>query len=247
MIFTGENACHYVDFKKVELKNNDALILTKGQVHSFGKKENYQGYLILFNDEFLIKHLSHSATQQLDLVRPFHLRSPKYSIDIILMNMVAEMSDLWERQDQAYFEDLFAIELVKVLFHFQTQESNRNNGLNKNGNYPRNRQLFFEFNAKIQASIPLSRNAQFYADEMAITYKVLNSVTKEITGLTAKEYIDQLVILEAKRLIVTNNASILETAIASGFDDATNFNKYFKKQTGYTPGQFKSKFHLGQD
>ena len=71
------------------------------------------------------------------------------------------------------------------------------------------------------------------------TYKHLNIVCKEVINKTAKQYIDEFVILEAKRNLVNSTIKSTELAYLMGFEESTNFVKYFKKHTGFTPNHFK--------
>ncbi len=58
----------------------------------------------------------------------------------------------------------------------------------------------------------MHRNADYYAEQLNITYKHLNVVCKAIVKSTAKQYIDDFVILEAKRNLI--NSSIKSTELA---------------------------------
>ena len=49
--------------------------------------------------------------------------------------------------------------------------------------------------------------------------------------------------LEAKRLLCHTNISIKEIGYAIGFDEPTNFIKYFRKHTGKTPIDFRGSYH----
>ena len=77
---------------------------------------------------------------------------------------------------------------------------------------------------------------------LSVSTKHLNGIVKEFTLNTAKHFIDNFVILEAKRAIVSSNYSLKEIGYIVGFDEVTNFTKFFKKHTGITPKQFKNDF-----
>ena len=57
---------------------------------------------------------------------------------------------------------------------------------------------------------------------------------------TAKQIIDEYLVLEAKSLLKQSTNSVAEIGYALGFEDNSNFVKYFKKQTNFTPKQYKS-------
>ena len=57
-----------------------------------------------------------------------------------------------------------------------------------------------------------------------------------------KEYIHEQLIMEIKRFLMNTDLSIKEIAYKTGFDEPTNFVKYFKKNTSSTPSAFRKDF-----
>ena len=68
-----------------------------------------------------------------------------------------------------------------------------------------------------------------YAVLMSVSEKKLNRTTSLTLGKTPKQLIDERIILEAKRLLAYTNNSIKEVGFDLGFDEPTNFIKYFRK------------------
>jgi len=64
-----------------------------------------------------------------------------------------------------------------------------------------------------------------------ITEQKLNELTKKNTGETTQQLINDLIILEAKRLFNYENLNVKQVAYQLGFDDAHYFSRFFKKQT----------------
>ena len=59
-------------------------------------------------------------------------------------------------------------------------------------------------------------------------------------GLSPIEWIEQYVIMQAKRLIETRATQTLqETAYLLGFSEPTSFYRYFKRVTGMTAKQYR--------
>jgi len=50
--------------------------------------------------------------------------------------------------------------------------------------------------------------------------------------------------LEAKRLLAHTNESVKEIGYNLGFDEPTNFIKYFRKHSNSTPIEFREQFAL---
>lgn len=62
-------------------------------------------------------------------------------------------------------------------------------------------------------------------------------------GITIFEYLNQIKVEFACKLLMDKNISILDVAIDSGFNNLSYFNKQFKKATSLTPNQYKSRFN----
>ena len=66
-----------------------------------------------------------------------------------------------------------------------------------------------------------------------------STVFKEHTQTSFKEYLNYIRIEESKRLLSNTDYSIIDIAIAVGFEDQSYFSKVFKKYTGMTPKQYR--------
>lgn len=66
-----------------------------------------------------------------------------------------------------------------------------------------------------------------------------STLFKQLTGSSFKEYLNMVRIEESKRLLSNTEYSIINIAIAVGFEDQSYFSKVFKKHTGLTPKQFR--------
>lgn len=66
-----------------------------------------------------------------------------------------------------------------------------------------------------------------------------STVFKQSTGSSFKEYLNMVRIEESKLLLANTNYSIIDIAVAVGFEDQSYFSKVFKKFTGLTPKQYR--------
>lgn len=80
----------------------------------------------------------------------------------------------------------------------------------------------------------------FYADKLQITPKHLSRTVKTVTGISASEWIDRLVILEAKVLLKSSSLNIQQIADSLNFPSQSFFGKYFKKNVGVSPKEFRN-------
>jgi AraC family transcriptional regulator, transcriptional activator of pobA len=79
----------------------------------------------------------------------------------------------------------------------------------------------------------------FYAEKLAMTPDRLNDHVKRATGVTAGHLIRQRVLTEAKRQLVFTSQAIHEIAYDLAFSDPSHFARFFRKQTGTTPHDFR--------
>jgi AraC family transcriptional activator of pobA len=79
----------------------------------------------------------------------------------------------------------------------------------------------------------------FYADKLAMTPDRLNDHVKRATGVTAGHLIRQRVLTEAKRQLIFTAQPIHEIAYDLAFSDPSHFARFFRKQTGTTPQDFR--------
>lgn len=66
-----------------------------------------------------------------------------------------------------------------------------------------------------------------------------SSIFKQSSRSTFKEYLNMVRVEESKRLLANTDYSIINIAIATGFEDQSYFSKVFKKYTGLTPKQYR--------
>jgi AraC family transcriptional regulator, transcriptional activator of pobA len=79
-----------------------------------------------------------------------------------------------------------------------------------------------------------------YAQLLNISANHLSQTIKETTGNTAKSFITKRRLEEAKYLLLYTTDTVAEIAFHLNFSEPTHFTKFFKKETGKTPQDFKS-------
>ncbi|HHT94229.1 MAG TPA: AraC family transcriptional regulator [Clostridiaceae bacterium] len=77
------------------------------------------------------------------------------------------------------------------------------------------------------------------ASVVHLSSSYFSTLFKECTGSTFKEYLNMIRVEESKRLLSNTDYSIIDIAIATGFESQSYFTKIFKRYTGYTPKQFR--------
>lgn len=102
----------------------------------------------------------------------------------------------------------------------------------------RQEELFDSFISMLRQDCSAEHNLRFYANKLFVTPQYLSKVVKDVSGKTASQWIAEFVLLEAKALLIHTNLTIQEIAFNIGFADQSSFGKFFKKNTGVSPGKF---------
>jgi AraC-like DNA-binding protein len=76
------------------------------------------------------------------------------------------------------------------------------------------------------------------AAELNLDRRYLSRCFKEKTGQSIQEYLIRVRLEESHRLLL-QGYSVKEAAVLSGYEDAANYSKMFKKHFGKPPASFK--------
>lgn len=77
------------------------------------------------------------------------------------------------------------------------------------------------------------------ATQVHLNPAYFSTIFKQSTGSSFKEYLNMVRIEESKRLLSNTDYSLIDIAIATGFENQSYFSRIFKKYTGLTPKQFR--------
>ncbi|MEU8825645.1 AraC family transcriptional regulator [Streptomyces sp. NPDC048636] len=99
--------------------------------------------------------------------------------------------------------------------------------------------LYARFRVELERSYGRTRRADDYARALGCTVRTLTRACAEACGQSAKQIIDARVALQAKRLLAHTDAPVAAISRQLGFSEPTNFGKFFVRQAGLTPGDFR--------
>ena len=128
--------------------------------------------------------------------------------------------------------------LVELTDHFREQ--------NETDEQPASTRLSQRLYDAIADNFRQHRDVDFYADLFCLSSKHFSTVVKQETGMPASHWIQQYIIIQAKQMLRKNLfATIQEVAYDLGFADQTSFCRYFKRETGMTPMEYRKQVHAG--
>lgn len=199
--------------------------------------------MLVFSENFIVAHANELEAAKIFLLFNEMLASPKLQLTEVEYQEIITLIDLIK---QEYFglNDVYSPSIIRNYFQiiitklFRIKSSD--NIIFNNSKYL---SMFLAFQALVEKECFTHKKVSFYAKEMGVTSKTLNNVTQSIIQKSAKALINDVVIIQSKRLIINSPASLTEIAYQVGFKEPTNFFKYFRKNTGVSPSQFRASCH----
>lgn len=96
-------------------------------------------------------------------------------------------------------------------------------------------ELVYRFKQLVSTEYTRRHLVADYADLLCVTAKHLSETVKAATSRTAGEWIDEMVLLEAKVQLKQTARSVGQIADSLHFSDASAFGKFFRRQAGLPP------------
>ena len=226
-----------VDFDTYRCGAGSVITVKPGQVHEFGLTSGWDGWFIVLRSE----HTGRSGASPMgQIADPLTLP--------VEMHLDAEAAPVLEaviRRMAADSERDAPSDALDVLLLYQLHELTIR--LRLVGDAPGGRavesvvlQRFREFRAEVEHRYTVWHGVAPYARHLGVSARSLTRATETVVGLTAKAYITDRIVLEAKRLLAHTAHPVATVARMLGFDEPTNFVKYFRRETGLTPGAFRA-------
>ncbi len=98
---------------------------------------------------------------------------------------------------------------------------------------------YVAFRSAVETGLGSSRSVRELVAGLGFSERTVDRACRSVTGMSAKGVLDERLILEAKRLLVHTERPIAGVGAVLGFSEATNFNKFFARQTGELPSKFR--------
>ncbi|MFM9448714.1 helix-turn-helix domain-containing protein [Streptomyces acidiscabies] len=224
---TGE---HAVDFVTYACRPGTLLWIRPGQVQRFGAGGALDGVHLMFTAEFppavagverVVREWRGPVCRQLGTGREYA------ALSTLLAQLRAEST----RPGQV------SPEILQLLLATLLLRVDRLPG--DGGEKAAGSEVYVRLRAELEVSYAVTRRAEDYARRLGYTVKTLTRACRAATGVPVKQVIDGRVALEARRLLAHTDEPVSVVARRLGFSEATNFGKFFARQAGVTPGEFR--------
>lgn len=240
----GEGIFSYGD-KVIRIKDN-ALTFTNPMIpYSWEKITGGEtGYFCLFTEEFINSNLKTDSLS----------RSPLFKIggnNVLLpdQNAMAFLSNIFEqmlKEIRSPYVNKYELlrSYVQIIIHEALKIEPPDPLYKPGSSSERITALFLEL---LERQFPITspqhivrlKNANEFAEHLSVHTNHLNRALKKTGGKTTTEYITERIVREAKALLLHSSWDIAEIGYCLGFEHASNFNIFFRKQAGQTPNHFR--------
>lgn len=240
-LFTEGNGTHIVDFEPIEVKTNHILFISKGQIHAFDANETYDGKTLIFTEDFFCRAAADRKYLQSSSLfnNVFHQSYFRINNNFTKLNaLFGEIFEELKHTPDNKQSDILHNLLYRILL-LSEREIDEQPGVKKK--ITSSDILAVTFKQEVDKNFKTQKKAFFYTHLLGVSIRRLQLATASTFSKTPKEIINDRILLEAKRMLAYDELSIKEIANSLGYDETTNFIKFFKLKSGFTPTEFKLK------
>lgn len=222
-----------LDFSEVVLEGAALCFVTPGQVHCYLSNGNGEGWLVFADTAFVAKPYREIFDTFLHSQQLVQVQN-----DDAIFSMTAILEKLLEEEDMPLKKALVNSLTDTVIGMFASRMIQSQNLIHTLGS--QKYKIETKFRQLIKTRYKDCKLVKDYAALLNITPLYLNEVIKEVSGFAASYWIQQELVLEAKRLLYYTDLDIKEIAYELGYEDHAYFSRFFKKITGMTASAFRN-------
>lgn len=236
VLVSGGGGRHWVDMALYQIKPKTFYLSSPHQIH---QKEGYaplEGIILAVTNEFL-----HMAENRPLLSLPI-IENQENAHELILSDAdFVFLQDVTEKMFAEYtsaneWRNTMLQGYLKVLLTYTSRLYTQ-----QFEDFPgEDRLLLRRFKKALEENFTELHLVADYAQLLNISAGHLSDVVKQQSGKTAIELIHERILLEAKRQLVHAPHSVKEIAFSLGFEEASYFNRFFKRLSGQTPATFRN-------
>ncbi len=216
------------------LKPNDLVIVPENMVYASQHIRNCKGFCIHFKTEFVQNLINGPLTEDF----PFFHFEAEHIINLndkdSLMIQQAFKNIISEYQSTSNEKDSILRNLIHILL-LRIREIYRPYVKQFMMSSSRATRLANTFKHMLERDFIKNRSVQKYASELNISSKYLYDVVKATFGKTPRDFINDMLLLEAKVQLGSTDKTISEIAFDLHFDDQAHFSHFIKQKSGMSP------------
>lgn len=229
---------HVIDFAEYDVTGGSVFVLRPGQVHELALKKHCKGFLLQFSEGFA----GNIDRRQLKDVsrKNCYLPDPRSFENILALVKAFYVED--QARDLGFEQALQAnMQLLLIALLRLGRTGLAQDRAGDDGQAWGNQQRLDAFQDLIAEHFAKHKEVKWYAAQLHLTPYQLNAVTQTTLGKKASDLISDHILLEARRHLLATSDTIGSIAGHLGYEDVSYFIRFFRKQTGSTPGEYRNR------
>jgi AraC family transcriptional regulator, transcriptional activator of pobA len=232
---------HVIDGNKYEIKPPSVFFMSPGQAHKLELSQDIEGFIFIFTSDFyLLNRSNQNSLIEFPFFYTVHQDNPPLLLaneqDILFLETLFRQSIAEMNQPGEYTLEMLRSILDLILTLCAARYQVDDNLLNKGKGQMLVKKFFHLVEENNQKKLLLGD----YARMIGVTPNHLTQTVRLLTGKTSSQIIKAKQLLEIKRMLYHTSLSVSEIAAKLNFDDQSYFTKFFKRETGLTPLQYRS-------
>lgn len=224
---------------KIALNTPSILMIPPNTLHGFVFQSNMVGDVLTFSQSFAESIFKNSPHIVLEISR---LKQFTFEESLEVFESLKQLKQQIATEFIAENPEkqLFMASLFQLLFmHLYRLSVAVEHQITKSDN--RTLHYFQSFQKQIKQSFHESKSVTEYAKELNITAVHLNRVCQTLVQKSALQIIHEYMINEAQKYLLNTSYTIAEISYFLDFKDPAYFTRFFKKQTGFSPSEFRGR------
>ncbi|MFJ3881632.1 AraC family transcriptional regulator [Streptomyces sp. NPDC090077] len=235
---TGGSGSHVLDLVSRPVEPPQLCVITPGQVHHWAGAEELTGHVVLFNEDFLLPHADDASALRALAARPGH---PAGEQAAPIAALLADMGGEYRELRPGYQNVLRACLHILIARASRTPGSTGSPSDAPAPACDRAAEVASAFGRLLCEPGGARWAVGWYARELGLSAGHFQTLVRRATGRSPGSLIRQQRTLEAKRLLSGTHMTIRQVSHQAGFADPAYFCRFFRKETGMSPGEFRNR------
>ncbi len=227
-----------VDYKEVISKHEELVFLHPEQINKYNQIEgNVQ--ILIFTEDFLVTSLKQKTFFSLSKLfnakiagTPIHVYENFKELKTIFLLISSVI-----KNDITNKETILNSLLFSILLLIEEIVNEKNEEITMS----RESILVSNFKELVNKEVNKKQSVEYFSEKLNVSVRTLQKAFAKADETTAREYIENRIIFEAKLLLIKNEMNIGEISYILGFKDLSHFSKFFKLKTGTSPKFYRKR------
>jgi len=242
LVFTKGKGIIRINNDAYDVSPKTVCLISPDQTHSFEGLEDTEGYIFFFCQDFYIEEFSfvrllnifsYTAKTGLNVSSPcISLTDTEYNPIISIIDSVKKEweSNTNDNDSAIVIRSFLNIMLMKLSVFYDKRSENT----------AKSDSIMIHSLAHLVDSYFIQeQHLGFYTSAFNITESQLNDLCHKHFNCGLKKILQNRLMQEARKLLLSSELSIAEIAYKLNFEDNSYFSKVFKSKIGLTPGKFR--------